>query len=78
MGDRLVAVSGTAGTAGFLIYIADSSGYAGSIALLLVRNFVGLQFSAIHFLVAAGIATGAIGLVMLAAASFHCYRRLQP
>ena len=37
--DRLIAVSGTVGTAGFLIYIADASGYLGSAALLVWRNF---------------------------------------
>jgi hypothetical protein len=37
--DRLVAVSGRVATAGFLIYVADSAGYAGSCALLLWRNF---------------------------------------
>ncbi|MBV9619706.1 MAG: hypothetical protein JO341_01665 [Gammaproteobacteria bacterium] len=36
--DRLVAVSGRVATAGFLIYVADSAGYAGSCALLLWRN----------------------------------------
>jgi len=40
--DRLVAASGRVATAGFLIYVADSAGYAGSCALLLWRNF-GLQ-----------------------------------
>ncbi|MBV9696856.1 MAG: hypothetical protein JO005_08015 [Gammaproteobacteria bacterium] len=37
--DRLVAVSGRVATAGFLIYVADSAGYAGSCALLIWRNF---------------------------------------
>jgi hypothetical protein len=37
--DRLVAVSGRVATAGFLIYVADAAGYAGSVALLLWRNF---------------------------------------
>ncbi|MEI9964645.1 MAG: DUF5690 family protein [Caulobacteraceae bacterium] len=37
--DRLVAVSGRIANAGFLIYVADSSGYMGSAALLLWRNF---------------------------------------
>jgi hypothetical protein len=36
--DRLVAVSGRVANAGFLIYVADSAGYAGSCALLLWRN----------------------------------------
>jgi hypothetical protein len=37
--DRLVAASGRVATAGFLIYVADSAGYAGSCVLLLWRNF---------------------------------------
>jgi hypothetical protein len=37
--DRMVAVSGRVATAGFLIYVADSAGYAGSCVLLLWRNF---------------------------------------
>ncbi len=40
--DRMVAVSGRVANAGFLIYVADASGYAGSCALLLWRNF-GMQ-----------------------------------
>lgn len=36
--DRMIAAIGHAGNAGFLIYIADSSGYAGSVALLLYRS----------------------------------------
>lgn len=36
--DRMIALLGTAGNAGFLIYIADSSGYAGSVALLVWRS----------------------------------------
>ncbi len=37
--DRMIAALGRAGNAGFLIYIADSSGYVGSVALLLYRSF---------------------------------------
>lgn len=36
--DRMIAVIGHAGNAGFLIYIADSSGYVGSVVLLLYRS----------------------------------------
>lgn len=75
--DRLVAAGGTAGTAGYLIYIADSSGYVGSIALLLLRNFVGFHFQSVQFLVAAGIVTGALGLILLLASSVYFQRRLQ-
>jgi hypothetical protein len=37
--DRMIAATGKVGTAGFLIYLADASGYIGSVALLLFRNF---------------------------------------
>ena len=37
--DRLIAAVGQAATAGFLIYVADASGYAGSVALMLYKNF---------------------------------------
>jgi hypothetical protein len=37
--DRMVAASGRVANAGFLIYVADAAGYAGSCALLLERNF---------------------------------------
>lgn len=36
--DRMIAVLGRVSNAGFLIYIADSSGYAGSVALLVWRS----------------------------------------
>ena len=64
--DRLVAVNGEVGNAGFLIYVADASGYAGSVALLMVKNFGGLHLAWTRFLIDAGIATCVIGLALLA------------
>ena len=37
--DRLIAAVGKVATAGFLIYVADASGYLGSVGLLLYKNF---------------------------------------
>jgi len=61
--DRLVAYSGRVATAGFLIYLADASGYLGSAALLVWRNFGGLGASlasaaALYFLSKARIRLG--------------------
>ena len=64
--DRLVAVTGEVSNAGFLIYVADSCGYAGSVALLMVKNFGGLHLAWTHFLIDAGLATCVIGLGLLA------------
>lgn len=37
--DRLIAAVGFMGTAGFMIYVTDSFGYLGSVALMLYKNF---------------------------------------
>lgn len=37
--ERMIAAVGFAGTAGFMIYVADAFGYLGSVALILYKNF---------------------------------------
>jgi hypothetical protein len=75
--DRLVAVSGQVGTAGFLIYVADSSGYAGSVALLLWRNFGGVTLDWLQFFIQAAYGTSIIGAVLVTAAGFYFHHRQQ-
>ncbi|MBS0254419.1 MAG: hypothetical protein JSS36_04210 [Proteobacteria bacterium] len=74
--DRLVAASGTVATAGFLIYVADTAGYGGTISLLLVKNFAGLKLDWVRFLAEASMAGGAVGLVLLGAAALWFRRAL--
>ncbi len=66
--DRMIAASGSVGTAGFLIYVADASGYVGSVALLLVRTFGRLALNWSQFLSGAAYATCLFGLAGIAAA----------
>jgi hypothetical protein len=75
--DRLIAVSGTVGTAGFLIYLADASGYLGSCALLVWRNFGLVQLNWLQVFTAAAYATSVLGtlLVALSAVFFYAKRR---
>lgn len=62
--DRMIAVLGKAGNAGFLIYIADSSGYLGSIALLLYRSFAIPDIDWLPFFITCAYATSvAVGLL---------------
>lgn len=70
--DRMIAYSGTVATAGFLIYVADASGYAGSVILLLVRNFAAIDLPWLPFFMGAAYATSlaGFGLVFLAAVLF--------
>ncbi len=63
--DRMVAVSGRVANAGFLIYVADASGYAGSCALLLWRNFGMHQVEWLTVFRIAVYATTVTGLVLV-------------
>ncbi|WP_443750935.1 DUF5690 family protein [Asticcacaulis solisilvae] len=75
--DRLVAATGRVGTAGFLIYVADSSGYAGSVALLLLKNLTTLNMPWVSFLMISSIVTGIGGLACLAYAMVYLWRKLK-
>uniref|UniRef100_B0SZY6 Major facilitator superfamily MFS_1 n=1 Tax=Caulobacter sp. (strain K31) TaxID=366602 RepID=B0SZY6_CAUSK len=66
--DRLIAATGRVGTAGFLIYVADSFGYIGSVSLLLARYFADLELAWSGFLAGAAYFTSVIGVVGVGAA----------
>lgn len=74
--DRLVGASGRLGTAGFLIYVADSSGYAGSVALVLLRNMVGLKLNWVRFLIDASLMMSVVGIVLMGWAGAYFTRKL--
>ncbi|MGC1388773.1 MAG: DUF5690 family protein [Steroidobacteraceae bacterium] len=63
--DRLMAVSGRIGTAGFLIYVADASGYVGSCALLIWRNFGLTQLNWLQVFTASAYATSILGILLV-------------
>ncbi len=75
--DRLVAASGRVGTAGFLIYVADSAGYAGSCVLLLWRNF-GLMhadwLTVFHYTL---YATAVVGIALTIASMLYFNLRIR-
>jgi hypothetical protein len=55
--DRMIAAIGKAGNAGFLIYVADASGYAGSVALLLFRSLAAPKMEWLPFFIDISYAT---------------------
>ena len=73
--DRLVAVSGRTANAGFLIYVADASGYMGSVALLLWRNFGQGAMNWLQFFIRGAYVTGVAGAGATAIAAIYFYRR---
>ena len=73
--DRLIAVSGTVGTAGFLIYIADASGYVGSCSLLIWRNFGLVQLNWLQVFMASAYGTSVAGIVLVGLSALFFLRR---
>jgi hypothetical protein len=73
--DRMIAFSGRVGTAGFLIYVADASGYLGSVALLVWRNFAMVELDWLGFFIASAYATSIVGAVCTVLAGTYFLRR---
>jgi len=73
--DRLIAVSGTVGTAGFLIYIADASGYVGSCALLLWRNFGLVQLNWLQVFIVSAYGTSIAGMLLVGLSAVFFVRK---
>lgn len=74
--DRLMAATAAPGNAGFLIYVADASGYVGSVALLLIRSFVHVSLRWTPFLCDVAYATCAAGLVGVAFGALRLQRSM--
>jgi MFS family permease len=70
--DRIIAATREVGTAGFLIYLADASGYAGTVGLLLLRNFSAIKLDWLSFFEAIAYCTSILcfGGVLLSALHF--------
>jgi hypothetical protein len=73
--DRMIAYGGQVGTAGFLIYLADASGYLGSVLLMIWRNFAMVRLDWLGFFVASAYATSVVGVVCTALAGLYFLRR---
>ena len=73
--DRMVAASGRTGTAGFLIYVADSCGYLGSVAVLLWRNFAQGGMDWLQFFIMGAYVTSVVGTAATVLAGVYFYRR---
>lgn len=75
--DRLVAATRTTGTAGFLIYVADASGYGGSMILTLLRNMPGVTLDWLHFFIWLAYAGAATCLAMATASALYFRAKLK-
>jgi hypothetical protein len=76
--DRLIAASGTVGTAGFLIYVADAFGYLGSCTLLLWRNFGLVQLNWLQVFSASAYGTSVLGTILMGLSALYFLRKTAP
>lgn len=68
--DRMIAAIGKAGNAGFLIYIADSSGYVGSVALLLLRSLAAPRIQWLTFYCSCAYVTAVVVVALTLISAF--------
>jgi hypothetical protein len=61
--ERLIATFGVVGNVGFLIYIADSFGYFGSVSVMLSKEFLHLELNWSAFYAKTAIIGAALGLI---------------
>lgn len=72
--DRLIAATGAVGTAGFMIYVTDAGGYAGSVLLTLYRDLGKPELSWLEFFVSVSYATSALCTALFAVAAVYFAR----
>ena len=73
--DRMIAALGTVATAGFLIYLADAAGYAGSVAVLLYKNFGQPTLSWLEFFTGFSYVTAGVTSLLYLTAAVYFWRR---
>ena len=76
--DRMIAATGTVGTAVFMIYVTDAAGYAGSILLLLGKQAFGPSTPWLPFFRALSYATGLACTGLFAVSAAALARRRPP
>ncbi|KZN38087.1 DUF5690 family protein [Pseudoalteromonas luteoviolacea] len=69
--DRLISAVGSTANAGFLIYLADSAGYIGSVGILLYKTFATPELSWLQFFVSACYWISAIAGVLVISAFIY-------
>ncbi len=72
--DRMIAATGTVGTAVFMIYVTDAAGYAGSIALMLAKHAFGPDTPWLAFFRGLSYATGLSCTAAFAASALALHR----
>lgn len=74
--ERMIASYRVTGNVGFMMYIADSFGYLGSVLVLFLKEFIGLQLSWTSFFVNAVFIIASVGIAGTVIAALYFKRKL--
>lgn len=75
--DRMISAVGSTANAGFLIYLADSAGYIGSVGILLYRTFSSPDISWLEFFIQLCYLVAILGgALVISSMSYFCYQLL--
>lgn len=69
--DRLLALRRYEGNAGFLVYVADSFGYLGSVSILLYKNIFDVHADWVDFFISMSMLVSAVGCIAISWAAFY-------
>ncbi len=75
--DRMMAAVKKPGNAGFLIYLADASGYVGSVGLMLYKSLAAPTLNWIEFLEGFAYVTAIAGVFLVVFSNFYFVKRLK-
>lgn len=75
--ERLIAVFKYVSNVGFIIYVADSFGYLGSVLVMLFKNFGGMALSWSQFFTDAVLGVSVTGIVMMLASAWYFKKRFE-
>jgi hypothetical protein len=73
--DRLIAAFRYVGTVGFIMYVADSFGYLGSIGVLFFKEFAHAQLSWLDFFISSGYFLSVAGTLLISGSMLYFHLR---
>jgi MFS family permease len=75
--DRMIAAFKVKSNAGFLIYVADSVGYLGSVLILIFKNFFSSELSWLNFFIYFVVAVAVAGFVISILSYYYFIKKMK-
>lgn len=73
--DRLIATFQYVGTVGFIMYVADSFGYVGSVAVLFLKEFAAPEMSYVEIFIRGGYILSVMGSLLILSSMWYFHRK---